>query len=81
MATSTCQPVVFFERRAKAIVRERINVMIVTASHGMVVNQRIHDCFFCRFHHAGKKWVHQMIGNCLDIMRDLIWIRGIRIPS
>ena len=40
------------------VVRERFYAMIIAAGHGMVVDQRIHDCFFGRLHHSREERVH-----------------------
>ena len=40
------------------VVRERVYAMIIVAGHGMVVDQRIHDCFFGRLHHSCEERVH-----------------------
>ena len=59
--------------------RQGIDAIIIAAGHGVIVDQRIHDGFFSRLHHAGENRVHQIVGNCLHVMRDLIWICDIRI--
>ena len=74
-------PIIFFQQLAHAIVRKRIDAMIVAARHGVVVEQRIHDRFFCGLHNADEERVHKIIGNCLHVMYDLIWICDVRIRS
>ncbi len=61
--------------------RKRIDVMIVAARHGVVVDQRIHDRFFRGLHNADEERVHEIVGNCLYVVCDLIWIREVRIRS
>ena len=74
-------PIIFFEQRTQAIVRQSIDTMIVAAGHGVVVDQCIHNRFFRGLHDAREKRIHEIIGNCLHVMGDLIWIRDVRIRS
>ena len=55
--------------------------MIIATSHRLVVDQRIHDRFFRGLHDAREKRIHEIIGNRLHVVRDLIRIRSIRIRS
>ncbi len=74
-------PIIFFQQLAHAIVRKRIDAMVVAARHGVVVDQRIHDRFFRGLHNADEERVHKIIGNCLHVVCHLIWIRDVRIRS
>ena len=71
----------FFEQLTQAIVRQSIDTMIVAAGHGVIVDQRIHDSFLRGLHGAREKRIHEIIGDCLHVMGDLIWIRDVRIRS
>jgi hypothetical protein len=79
--TSTRKPIVFFEQRAEAIVRERINAMVIAAGHRLIVDQHIQNRFFGGLHNANEKRVHEIIGNCLHVMGDLIWVCDVRVRS
>jgi len=47
-----------FHKVTQPVVRERVYAMIIAAGHGMVVDQRIHDCLFRRLHDAREERVH-----------------------
>ena len=64
---------------AQPIVRQRFDGMIVAAGHRLVVHQCIDDCFLGGLDHACEKRIHQIVRNCLNGERHLIWIRDIRI--
>ena len=55
--------------------------MIVAARHRTIVDERIHNRFFRRLHNACEERVHQIIGNCLHVVRDLVGIRDIGVRS
>ena len=73
--------IILFEQLTQAIVRQSIDTMIIAADHGVIIDQRIHDRFFRGLHDAREKRIHEIIGNCLHVMGDLIWIRDVRICS
>ena len=74
-------PIIFFEQLTQAIVRQSIDTMIVATGHGVVVDQCIRDSFLRSLHDAREKRIHEIIGNCLHVMGDLIWIRDVRVRS
>ena len=49
--------VVTLDNFTQPVVRERVYAMIIAAGHGMVVDQRIHDCLFSRLHYAREERV------------------------
>ena len=54
--------------------------MIIAAGHIAVIDERIHDRFFCGLHHAGKNRIEQIVRNRFDRMSEFIrigdiWIR------
>src|SRR5437660_10573289 len=66
---------------AQLIVRQRFDAMIVASDHCLVMDQCIDDRFFGGLHHPREKRVHEIVGNRLHVMWDLIRVRGIWICS
>jgi hypothetical protein len=60
VATPSASPhsVNAFHELAQAIMRQRFDPMIIAASHGAVIDQRIYDRFFRGLHHAAQERVH-----------------------
>ena len=44
--------------------------MIIAAGHVSVIDQRVHDRFFCRLHHACENRIQQIVWNGFDRMCD-----------
>ena len=51
--------------------------MIIAASHVAVIDERVHDRFFCRLDHAGENRIEQIVRNRFDRMRELVGIRDV----
>ena len=73
--------VVFFQQFAHAIVRQSFDAMIVAAGHVVIVDERIDDRFLGRLHDRLKDRIEPIVGDCLNRMRELIGICGVRICS
>ena len=66
---------------AVSIMRQRIDMMIIAASHRVIIDQSIHYRFFSRLHNASKDGVHEIVRNRLHIVRNLIRSLNVRIRS
>src|SRR5207249_4677745 len=58
---------------AQPIMRERFDAMIVEAGDGAVVDQRIYHRLLGCLDNSGEERVHEIVRDCLHIVRDLIW--------
>ena len=50
--------VVFSQKFAHTVVRERRHAMIIASSHIVIIDQSVYDCFLGCLHHRSKNWVH-----------------------
>src|ERR1700730_3277525 len=55
--------IVFLQQLPHALMRERRHTMIISASHVVIVDERVDNRFFGRLHGRSKKRIHQIVGN------------------
>ena len=70
---------VLLQQLANAIVGQRIDVMIVSAGHTSIVDERVDDRFFSSFNDTGEDRIHPVVRNGLNRTRDLIGICRARV--
>ena len=53
--------------------RKRLDPMIVSAGHRLIIHQRVHHRFFSCLDDSVENWIHQIVRDRLHRMSDLIW--------
>ena len=62
----SARAIVFLQQLAHTVVRQGLYIVIVAASHRVIVDQRIYDCLFSRLHDRFEDWIEPIVRQSLD---------------